>query len=68
MKKHICIILLAALLLFCACQPTPDEPDASGRRSPVETGETVTLPCDTLIAAVGEKIETVLRDYRYLIG
>ncbi len=34
------------------------EPDASGRRSPVETGETVELPCDALIAAVGEKIET----------
>ncbi len=26
MKKHICIILLAALLLLCACQPTPSEP------------------------------------------
>ncbi len=36
------------------------EPDASGRRSPVETGERITLPCDTLIAAVGEKIETGL--------
>ncbi len=36
------------------------EPDASGRCSPVETGETVTLPCDTLIAAVGEKIEADL--------
>jgi putative selenate reductase len=36
------------------------EPDESGRRSPVETGETVSLPCDTLIAAVGEKIETAL--------
>ncbi len=36
------------------------EPDASGRRSPVETGETVKLPCDTLIAAVGEKVETAL--------
>ncbi|MDO4852559.1 MAG: putative selenate reductase subunit YgfK [Clostridia bacterium] len=35
-------------------------PDASGRRSPVPTGETVTLPCDTLIAAVGEKVETDL--------
>ncbi len=34
------------------------EPDASGRRSPVETGKTVKLPCDTLIAAVGEKVET----------
>ncbi len=36
------------------------EPDASGRRSPVETGETVKLPCDTLIAAVGEKIDAKL--------
>ena len=35
-------------------------PDASGRRSPVETDETVSLPCDTLIAAVGEKVETQL--------
>jgi len=26
MKKHFYIILLAALLLLCACQPTPDEP------------------------------------------
>ncbi len=29
--------------------------DASGRRSPQPTGETVSLPCDTLIAAIGEK-------------
>ena len=36
------------------------EPDATGRRSPVETGETVKLPCNTLIAAVGEKIEAGL--------
>lgn len=35
-------------------------PDASGRRSPVETGEQIKLPCDTLIAAVGEKVETAL--------
>lgn len=33
------------------------EPDASGRRSPVETDETLELPCDTLIAAVGEKAD-----------
>ncbi len=33
------------------------EPDASGRRAPVPTGETVTLPCTTLIAAVGERID-----------
>ncbi len=36
------------------------EPDASGRRSPVETGEQAKLPCDTLIAAVGEKVETAI--------
>ncbi len=35
-------------------------PDASGRRSPEPTGETVSLPCDTLIAAIGEKVETEL--------
>ena len=35
-------------------------PDASGRRSPVETGETVEIPCTTLIAAVGEKIDGAL--------
>ena len=33
------------------------DPDASGRRSPVPTGETITLPCTTLVAAVGEKID-----------
>ena len=33
------------------------EPDASGRRSPVETEETVEIPCTQLIAAVGEKVE-----------
>ena len=33
------------------------EPDASGRRSPVETGETVEIPCDTVISAVGEKVD-----------
>ena len=30
--------------------------DASGRRRPVETGETVTIPADTLIAATGEQV------------
>ncbi len=33
------------------------EPDASGRRSPVETDETVEIPCDTVISAVGEKVD-----------
>jgi len=31
MKKHICIILIASLLLLCACQPTPDEPVVVGK-------------------------------------
>ncbi len=33
------------------------EPDASGRRSPVETEETVEIPCDTVISAVGEMVD-----------
>lgn len=33
------------------------EADASGRRSPVATGETALLPCNTVVAAVGEKID-----------
>ena len=33
------------------------EPDASGRRAPVETDETVEIPCDTVISAVGEKVD-----------
>lgn len=35
-------------------------PDASGRRSPEKTGQTVLVPCTTLITAVGEKIEQKL--------
>lgn len=35
-------------------------PDASGRRSPQKTGDTVAVPCTTLITAVGEKIEQKL--------
>ena len=33
------------------------EPDASGRRSPVSTGEYAELPCDLVISAVGEQID-----------
>lgn len=36
------------------------EPDASGRRSPVETDETVEIPCDTVISAVGEQVDSGL--------
>ena len=35
-------------------------PDASGRRSPVDTGRTATVPADTVITAVGEKVDTAL--------
>ncbi len=35
-------------------------PDASGRRSPVETGEIVEVPADTVISAVGEHVEEKL--------
>ena len=32
-------------------------PDESGRRSPVSTGKTMTIPATTVIAAVGENVE-----------
>ena len=38
------------------------EPDASGRRSPVATGETVELSATTVICAVGEGIDASLYD------
>ncbi len=34
------------------------EPDASGRASVTATGETISLPADTIIAATGEKVPT----------
>ncbi len=36
------------------------EPDESGRRSPVDTGEHTFVDADTVIAAVGERIDTAL--------
>ena len=36
------------------------EPDASGRRSPVDTGEEISLPCSAIIASLGEKVATDL--------
>lgn len=35
-------------------------PDASGRRSPVDTGKTAQVPADAVIAAVGERVDTAL--------
>ena len=40
------------------------DPDASGRRSPVETDEVVEIPADIVIAALGEKIDpSVFAEY-----
>ncbi|MGM9599596.1 MAG: putative selenate reductase subunit YgfK [Faecousia sp.] len=36
------------------------EPDASGRRSPVGTGEFFEIPCDLVVSAVGEKVDAEL--------
>ena len=36
------------------------EPDASGRRSPVATGEFFEIPCDLVISAVGEQVDSEL--------
>ena len=33
------------------------EPDASGRRAPVGTGEFFEIPCDLVLSAVGEKVD-----------
>lgn len=35
-------------------------PDASGRRSPVDTGKTVEIPATTIITAVGESVDSEL--------
>ncbi len=36
------------------------EPDESGRRRPVGTGQTTEVDCDTLISSIGEKIDTAV--------
>ena len=36
------------------------EPDASGRRSPVASGEQFSIPCDMVISAVGEQVDSDL--------
>ncbi len=35
-------------------------PDSSGRRSVIETDEVVTVPCDTLIASIGQKLDPAI--------
>ena len=34
------------------------DPDDKGRRQPVPTGDMVEIPCDTVVSAVGEKVES----------
>ena len=36
------------------------EPDETGRRSPVKSGEQFTIPCDMVISAVGEQVDADL--------
>ena len=55
MKKHICIILLASLLLLCACQPTPENPIVVGK----DQTEMLNKAKETLAP---EKLEQSLRE------
>jgi putative selenate reductase len=43
------------------------EPDASGRRRPVPTGESLSIPADLVVAAVGEKVHTSLYEKNGII-
>ena len=45
--------------LFCTVMKL-GEPDDSGRRSPVPTGETVEIAADMVIAAIGEQVDNTL--------
>lgn len=44
-------------------------PDASGRRSPEPTGESVAVPCDSVISALGEKADpAIFNEYGVTLG
>ena len=48
-------------LRFSKCEKMVlGEADASGRRSPVGSGEFFTVPCDLVISAVGEQVDSAL--------
>lgn len=55
MKKHILIMILAALLLFVACQPTPENPIVVGK----DQTEMLNKAKETLAP---EKLEQSLRE------
>jgi len=44
------------------------EPDESGRRKPVDTGETIEVDADSVIAAVGEKVDAALLESYGAVG
>ena len=70
MKKHICIILLASLLLLCACQPTPDEPIVVGKDQ-TEMLETASKPItgDDAALSLAERLGAPARyTYAYQKG
>ena len=57
-KNLLSPVKLADGKLTCQVMALSDERDASGRRKVVATEETVDVPADTVIAAVGEKVST----------
>ncbi|MDK2808933.1 MAG: putative selenate reductase, partial [Clostridiales bacterium] len=58
-KELLSPVSLEAGMLVCDVMKL-GAPDASGRRSPETTGEQIKLPADTVISAVGEKVDTRL--------
>ena len=63
MKKHIFIIILASLLLICACQPTPESPIVVGKDQSVMIEKAQE---DTVYATAQTERETV--DWRERLG
>ena len=44
------------------------DPDASGRRKPIPTGETTLVPCDMVIIAIGQRPNPLILDSLEKIG
>ena len=64
MKKQVCIVILALLLLLCACQPTPDEEIVIGKdqSAMVEKAQETAEPQETF-KPVTERIEETFAEY-----
>ncbi len=63
LRELLAPVLLKGGVLRCE-EMRPGAPDASGRRSPVPTGSFAEIAADTVVAAVGERVDTAL--YRRL--